>query len=206
MLFSSLPIISFPSSGLSLSHRRSKFLGRTFEIRPTGVAHVQLKLPSSSAPDLPVLPESEGNRVLEHFSWNKVTTSVSGFIVGQPTIDHFGDMEVTNHHTKEKCVLTFKPRGWRGKDAFEIKGAVYDKNGKQSWEIAGRWNSQLVARKFRGGGKGDLNPDEQVVGDGPPLAQVDADQAHEDEYVLLWKNSEKPPTPFVSIRKRRRDL
>lgn len=43
-----------------------------------------------------------------------------------------------NHRTGETCTLTFKPRSWRGKDAFEIKGSVEDSAGKPVWEIAGR--------------------------------------------------------------------
>lgn len=30
--------------------------------------------------------------VLEHYSWTKVTTSVSNFLFGSPIIDHFGEM------------------------------------------------------------------------------------------------------------------
>ncbi len=91
---------------------KSKFLGRTFEIRPTGVAHVNLKIPRKwikTDKELKAAPLMTEDHVLEHYTWNKVTTSVSGFIVGSPTIDHFGDMEVTNHATGDRCVLTFKP-------------------------------------------------------------------------------------------------
>lgn len=173
---------------------KSKFLGRTFEIRPTGVAHVNLKVPrgwvktDKELKSAPMLPE---DHVLEHYSWNKVTTSVSGFIVGSPTIDHFGDMEVTNHATGDRCVLTFKPRGWRGKDAYEIRGSVYDAKGNMKWDIAGRWNSQLVARKC-GAGSGDLNPDQTVDA---PDGQIATAQPLA-EYLLLWRNSDKPTTPF----------
>ncbi|SPO26277.1 related to SWH1 - Member of an oxysterol-binding protein family [Ustilago trichophora] len=173
---------------------KSKFLGRTFEIRPTGVAHVNLKVPRKwvkTDKELKSAPMLADDHVLEHYSWNKVTTSVSGFIVGSPTIDHFGDMEVTNHATGDRCVLTFKPRGWRGKDAYEIRGSVYDAQGNMRWDIAGRWNSQLVARKC-GAGSGDLNPDQSVDA---PDGQIATAQPLA-EYLLLWRNSEKPPTPF----------
>ena len=173
---------------------KSKFLGRTFEIRPTGVAHVNLKVPRKwvqTDKELKSAPMLSDDHVLEHYSWNKVTTSVSGFIVGSPTIDHFGDMEVTNHATGDRCVLTFKPRGWRGKDAFEIRGSVYDAQGNMRWDIAGRWNSQLVARKC-GAGSGDLNPDQSVDA---PDGQIATAQPLA-EYLLLWRNSEKPPSPF----------
>lgn len=70
-------------------------MGKSFEIRPTGVAHAELLLPESFAPDYPKAKGAKGkSRVVEHFSWKKVTTNVSGFIVGSPTIDHYGDMTV----------------------------------------------------------------------------------------------------------------
>ena len=71
-------------------------MGKSFEIRPTGVAHEELKIPEKwGNSDYPRAtgPGSEG-KVIEHYSWKKVTTNVSGFIVGSPTIDHYGDMKV----------------------------------------------------------------------------------------------------------------
>lgn len=73
-------------------------MGKSFEIRPTGVAHVDLHLPSDYGPDYPKatskLAAAEG-KVVEHYSWKKVTTNVSGFILGSPTIDHYGEMTVS---------------------------------------------------------------------------------------------------------------
>lgn len=84
-------------------------------------------------------------------------------------------------------MLTFKPRGWRGKDAFEISGYVADAAGTVSYEIAGRWNSQLIMRPV-GTGSGTLNPDETVRGPSSPSPTP--------EFILLWRNSEKPLAPF----------
>lgn len=95
--------------------------------------------------------------------------------------------QITNHRTKDRCVLTFKPRGWRGKDAFEISGYVADASGKVTYEIAGRWNSQLVARAV-GTGVGQLHPDVAIRSPGSPSLS--------SEYILLWRNSPKPPAPF----------
>jgi hypothetical protein len=95
-------------------------------------------------------------------------------------------LQITNHRTKDRCILTFKPRGWRGKDAYEISGHVKDASGKTVYEIAGRWNSQLVARPV-GTGSGFLHPDVSLSGPHSPSAP---------EYILLWRNSEKPPAPF----------
>ncbi|KAI0791876.1 Oxysterol-binding protein-domain-containing protein [Abortiporus biennis] len=170
---------------------QNKFMGKSFEIRPTGVAHAELLLPEEQAP---TYPKAKGNilagKVIEHFSWKKVTTNISGFILGSPTIDHYGDMIVTNHRTGDKCVLTFKPRGWRGRDAYEISGYVADVDGNITYEIAGRWNSQLVARQV-GTGFGQLHPDVS-------LSNLDdrPSSPSEQEYILLWRNSQKPPAPF----------
>jgi oxysterol-binding protein 1 len=75
---------------------QNKFMGKSFEIRPTGVAHAELLLPEKFGPKYPKAKglHSEG-KVIEHYSWKKVTTNVSGFIVGSPTIDHYGDMAVS---------------------------------------------------------------------------------------------------------------
>ena len=76
-------------------------MGKSFEIRPTGVAHADLLLPEKVAPNYPkatekakILGEAGTGKVIEHYSWKKVTTNVSGFILGSPTIDHYGDMIV----------------------------------------------------------------------------------------------------------------
>lgn len=169
---------------------QNKFMGKSFEIRPTGVAHAELMIPEEWGPDYPPATQLiHKGKVTEHFSWKKVTTSVSGFILGSPSIDHYGDMVVTNHRTGDQCILTFKPRGWRGKDAFEIYGRVMDSSGNVSYEIAGRWNSQLVARAV-GTGFGNLHPDVKV-GSPTPTSPTNG-----KEFILLWRNTEKPKAPF----------
>lgn len=76
---------------------QNKFMGKSFEIRPTGVAHAELLLPENFGPDYPKAKGATGQgKVVEHYSWKKVTTNVSGFIVGSPTIDHYGDMTVSH--------------------------------------------------------------------------------------------------------------
>jgi len=78
-------------------------MGKSFEIRPTGVAHADLLLPEAMAPGYPkAIGESGKGKVREHYNWKKVTTNVSGFILGSPTIDHYGDMVV--------CSCCFFPR------------------------------------------------------------------------------------------------
>ena len=70
-------------------------MGKSFEIRPTGVAHADILLPEKEWPHYPKAKGSvHPDRVVEHYSWKKVTTNISGFILGSPTIDHYGDMIV----------------------------------------------------------------------------------------------------------------
>lgn len=75
---------------------QNKFTGKSFEIRPTGVANVDILLPVEWGPTYPKYKNKHtvSERAVEHYSWKKVTTSVSGFILGSPTIDHYGDMIV----------------------------------------------------------------------------------------------------------------
>jgi len=74
-------------------------MGKSFEIRPTGVAHAELLIPESWVTTTTLsYPKAKGRlgegKVVEHYTWKKVTTNVSGFILGSPTIDHYGDMVV----------------------------------------------------------------------------------------------------------------
>jgi oxysterol-binding protein 1 len=70
---------------------------------------------------------------------------------------------------------------------------VRDGRGRSVYEIAGRWNSRLIARAV-GAGSGFLHPDADIGGSGgrvsPPSPSA------QQEYILLWQNSEKPPAPF----------
>lgn len=86
-----------------------------------------------------------------------------------------------------------------------------DGKGRKVYEIAGRWNSQLIMRKAGEGG-GVLNPDtsvsvESLMGPSSTLAvssssssSTNQDNAHarrHGTYILLWKNSAKiPQSPF----------
>ncbi|EJT99142.1 hypothetical protein DACRYDRAFT_24184 [Dacryopinax primogenitus] len=170
---------------------KNKFMGRSFEIRPTGAAFADLMLSSDKVehPDKYPVEEVDGEkRYRETYSWKKVTTNVSGFILGNVTIDHSGLLRVVNHRTGDTCELTFKPRGWRGTNLHEIKGAVYDSRGQLEWEIAGRWSSQLVMR--HADSSLELGPDVNVHGPGSPASQT------APEYILLWRNTPKPPAPF----------
>jgi hypothetical protein len=67
---------------------------------------------------------------------------------------------------------------------------VLTAQGDVIYEIAGRWNSQLVARPAGNHGN-DLLPDVNVTSPGGS----DVLGQH-TEFLLLWRNTEKPPAPF----------
>lgn len=84
-------------------------MGKSFEIRPTGVAHADLRLPAemvSAGSKYPTDTNADDDRVIEHYSWKKVTTNVSGFIMGSPTIDHYGEMTVRPYSSVFNTIMT----------------------------------------------------------------------------------------------------
>ncbi|KAF9927719.1 hypothetical protein BGZ65_006642, partial [Modicella reniformis] len=145
---------------------KSKFWGKSFEVMPKGTSHVELKVPKAFAEGSQEFSSDphDDNKFIEHYSWKKVTTCVQNLIVGTPWIDNYGDMIITNHRTGEICKLTFKARGWRGKDAYEIRGFASDSKGKEIWEVAGRWNERLVARRAGKDNGEDLGSDAVAAG------------------------------------------
>ncbi|CDK26209.1 unnamed protein product [Kuraishia capsulata CBS 1993] len=130
---------------------KSRFMGRSFDINPLGMWFLNVR------PDHGVI-DKFGKKVPEElYTWKKVTSSVIGIIIGNPSVDNFGDMHLKNHVTGDSLILHFKPRGWRASSAYELKGDVVDKNGKPCYSIGGHWNSKIFARK--------LNPDGNPPGE-----------------------------------------
>ncbi|ANZ73365.1 BA75_01564T0 [Komagataella pastoris] len=117
---------------------KSKFYGRSFDIKPLGTWYLNLR------PDHGIKEEL--------YTWKKVTSSVVGIITGNPTVDNYGEMKIVNHTTKDSVVLNFKPRGWRSNNAYEVKGEVIDGKGVIRYTIGGHWNSVLYG-KHAGPGK-----------------------------------------------------
>ena len=85
---------------------QNKFTGKSFEIRPTGVANVDILLPGEWGRTYPKYSSKymDAERAVEHYSWKKVTTNISGFILGSPTIDHYGDMIVRALHMSNRVI------------------------------------------------------------------------------------------------------
>ncbi|ODV86022.1 hypothetical protein CANARDRAFT_17296 [[Candida] arabinofermentans NRRL YB-2248] len=123
-----------------MSHVKTKFLGRSFDIKHLGTWFCELY------PDNGLI-NSKGKKLdSELYSWKKVNNSVIGIIVGNPQIDNYGEMEIRNHMTGDYMSFTFKQRGWRASSACEVKGEVYSNDGQLKYTVGGHWNSKIYAK------------------------------------------------------------
>ncbi|KAJ2808809.1 hypothetical protein H4R20_000629 [Coemansia guatemalensis] len=135
---------------------KSKFNSGSLTVVPTGVCHVELRLPlaflecpeerSSGDARKPANINREEGYFTEHYSWNKLTTNVNGIMLANFWIEHVGDLDVVNHRTGDNTKITFMQSGWTGKNKFKVTGEALDRRGKRVYEIAGDWTSRLVAR------------------------------------------------------------
>ncbi|QPG72927.1 hypothetical protein FOA43_000231 [Brettanomyces nanus] len=123
------------------SNVKTKFYGRSFDIRHLGTWFCEL-YPST----LPIDKRTGKQTAMELYSWKKVNNSVVGIIIGRPTIDNYGEMEIKNHMTGDYMHLHFKERGWRSSNAYEVKGEVYSADKTLQYQIAGHWNTKIYAK------------------------------------------------------------
>ncbi|PVU96113.1 hypothetical protein BB561_001361 [Smittium simulii] len=135
---------------------KSRFTGKSMEITPDCTCHVYLKLPLEflendheanlgTRINQPKV-DKENGIFIEHYSWNKLATSVNGIITGNFTIEHHGILEVKNHSTGDITSLTFTKSGWLSGGKYEVKGAAMDRRGTKTHLIEGQWISQILAR------------------------------------------------------------
>ncbi|XP_037911232.1 oxysterol-binding protein-related protein 1 isoform X2 [Hermetia illucens] len=102
-------------------HPKLKFWGKSVEIQPKGI--VTLELPKWG----------------EAYTWSNVNCCVHNIIVGKLWMEQYGTMEVVNHTTGHKAILTFKPAGWASKDLHRVEGFITDKNKKKLHFLYGKW-------------------------------------------------------------------
>ncbi|RAR11999.1 oxysterol binding protein 1 [Stemphylium lycopersici] len=157
---------------------KSKFYGKSFDINPLGTWFLRLR------------PTATGGKE-EMYTWKKVTSSVIGIITGNPVVDNYGPMEITNWTTGEKCLLDFKPRGWKASSAYQVVGKVLDAENRVRWSIGGRWNDKIYARFTPGFEDADIE-------------KSGKSSKHDDNKAfLVWQAHERPTgipfnlTPFV---------
>ncbi|XP_078375403.1 oxysterol-binding protein 1-like isoform X2 [Oculina patagonica] len=103
----------------------TKFRGQFFKVIPTGICHVKFK--------------SDGH----HFTWKKPITTIHNILVGGLYVDQEGDVVVTNHFTKEKCILHFQPVRKVQDNFRRLTGEVRDAEGHVNFHVVGAWDTGL---------------------------------------------------------------
>nr|XP_014337943.1 PREDICTED: LOW QUALITY PROTEIN: oxysterol-binding protein-related protein 1-like [Bos mutus] len=128
------PISAFHAEGLNNDfifhgsiYPKLKFWGKSIEAKPKGTITLEL---------------------LEHneaYTWTNPTCCVHNIIVGKLWIEQYGNVEITNHKTGDKCVLNFKPCGLFGKELHKVEGYIQDKSKKKLRALYGKWTECLYS-------------------------------------------------------------
>uniref|UniRef100_A0A663E9J2 Oxysterol-binding protein n=1 Tax=Aquila chrysaetos chrysaetos TaxID=223781 RepID=A0A663E9J2_AQUCH len=128
------PISAFYAEGLNNDfvfhgsiYPKLKFWGKSVEAEPKGTMTLEL------------LEHSEA------YTWTNPTCCVHNIIVGKLWIEQYGNVEITNHKTGEKCVLSFKPCGLFGKELHKVEGYIQDKSKKKLCALYGKWTECLYS-------------------------------------------------------------
>lgn len=181
-------------------HVKTKFLGNSLEVSPTGTTFITLK--------------STGQR----FGFEGVWTTVHNIILGRMWVDHYGDTTVQEYGSQRKVLLKFKPCGWFSKGWHEVEGVAHAEDGKAAYQLAGLWNQNCLAT-LQGAKKGatkvikkeakrdrkvqkkeakERRDKERKNGTTAPLDQEEEESSSEEELVfedgkpvLLWQNTVK---------------
>ncbi|XP_068021575.1 oxysterol-binding protein-related protein 1 isoform X3 [Melanerpes formicivorus] len=188
------PISAFYAEGLNNDfvfhgsiYPKLKFWGKSVEAEPKGTMTLEL---------------------LEHneaYTWTNPTCCVHNIIVGKLWIEQYGNVEITNHKTGEKCVLSFKPCGLFGKELHKVEGYIQDKSKKKLCALYGKWTECLYSvdpATFEAYKKNDKKNAEEKkstkqVGNAEESDEMPMPDS-ESVYVipgsvLLWKISPRPP-------------
>uniref|UniRef100_A0A8C9REV9 Oxysterol-binding protein n=1 Tax=Scleropages formosus TaxID=113540 RepID=A0A8C9REV9_SCLFO len=102
-----------------------KFWGKSVEAEPRGV--ITLELPMHN----------------EAYTWSNPTCCVHNIIVGQLWIEQYGNVEVVNHKTGERCSIIFKRCGLFGKELHKVEGYILDKSKRKLCALYGKWTECL---------------------------------------------------------------
>uniref|UniRef100_A0A3Q3S9L2 Oxysterol-binding protein n=1 Tax=Mastacembelus armatus TaxID=205130 RepID=A0A3Q3S9L2_9TELE len=126
------PVSAFHAEGLKEDfvfhgsiYPKLRFWGKSIEAEPKGI--ITLELPKYN----------------EAYTWTNPTCCVHNIIVGQLWIEQYGNVEVINHKTGERCSMTFKPCGLFGKELHKVEGYILDKSKKKLCAIYGKWTECL---------------------------------------------------------------
>ncbi|XP_047224593.1 oxysterol-binding protein-related protein 1-like isoform X2 [Girardinichthys multiradiatus] len=174
------PISAFHAEGLREDfvfhgsiYPKLKFWGKSIEAEPKGT--ITLELPKYN----------------ESYTWTNPTCCVHNIIVGQLWIEQYGNVEVINHKTGERCNMTFKPCGLFGKELHKVEGYIQDKSKKKLCAIYGKWTECLYTvdpANFDAHKKTDKKTAEEKKSNKEPQSNVDEE------------SEEKPPPDAETVQ------
>uniref|UniRef100_A0A8D3E6E7 Oxysterol-binding protein n=1 Tax=Scophthalmus maximus TaxID=52904 RepID=A0A8D3E6E7_SCOMX len=158
-----------------------KFWGKTIEAEPKGI--ITLELPKYN----------------EAYTWTNPTCCVHNIIVGQLWIEQYGNVEVINHKTGERCSMTFKPCGLFGKELHKVEGYILDKSKKKLCAIYGKWTESLYTvdcTTFDAHKKSDRKNSDDKKGSKREPEEMPPPDAETVQVIpgseLLWKITPRP--------------
>ncbi|XP_059975238.1 oxysterol-binding protein-related protein 1 isoform X2 [Mesoplodon densirostris] len=188
------PISAFHAEGLNNDfifhgsvYPKLKFWGKSVEAEPKGTITLEL---------------------LEHneaYTWTNPTCCVHNIIVGKLWIEQYGNVEITNHKTADKCVLNFKPCGLFGKELHKVEGYIQDKSKKKLCALYGKWTECLYSvdpATFDAYKKNDKKSTEEKKNSKQMSASEESDEMPMPDSetvfvipgsVLLWRIAPRPP-------------
>ncbi|KAK9979954.1 hypothetical protein ABG768_013357 [Culter alburnus] len=128
------PVSAFHAEGIKNDfmfhgsvYPKLKFWGKSVEAEPRGI--ITLELPVHN----------------EAYTWTNPTCCIHNIIMGQLWIEQYGNVEIINHKTGERCCLTFKSCGIFGKELHKVEGYILDKSKKKICALYGKWTECLYS-------------------------------------------------------------
>lgn len=153
------------------------FNGRCFDFKHLGKWYVNLKYGLNQEEEL--------------YSFKKPNNQVIGILTGNPQVDNYGEMVLENHSNGEKCIISFKARGWRSNHAYEVKGEVLNKKGEKEWVFGGHWNSEIFAKRCV---NSKTAKDDQDLISSANIKNTEV--KFDGSKFLVWKANKRPDSPF----------
>ncbi|KAI9506572.1 Oxysterol-binding protein-domain-containing protein [Coemansia spiralis] len=185
---------------------KSKFNGGSLTVVPTGVCHVELKLPlaflerdeerNAGKPIQDPKINKEEGYFTEHYTWNKLTTNVNGIMYANFWIEHVGDLDVKNHRTGDFTKITFVQSNWMGKNKFKVTGEARDRRDNVVYDIGGDWTSKLVAKPVNSA-SGQPSASQEAEYIARPANMDDTANAGDAVKYAASNTIEAPQKPFV---------
>ncbi|XP_032875405.1 oxysterol-binding protein-related protein 1 isoform X3 [Amblyraja radiata] len=191
------PVSAFHAEGLHQKfvfhgsiYPKLKFWGKSVEAEPKGIITLEL------------------NKHNESYTWSNPTCCVHNIIVGRLWIEQYGNVEIINHKSGEKCILNFKPCGLFGKELHKVEGYIQDKSKRKLCAIYGKWTECLWSvdpSTFDSYKKNDKRNAEEkkltkssVASEKPDLDDMPLPDTSESVQVipgsrLLWRIAPRPP-------------